>query len=366
MAETQNLYWEETENDGQALEAFLKNIYSKTNPFLYKYPILKDLNFWKFSGVKTSIFVSQAIGATILSGVRTGGLFFIIELKLLEKFGFTGFWANILGFIVMIAALFAFEGFLLGRGFSDGEKAEKINESLLGLWISTIVVVGGGIFSGLGITKIPENIDIWINTIIAIVTGCGSAGMTFFGAENISFALNKFSKKKEELEKKFETDEINYNELLSIWQQEGAEEFHKSKYNNRRKDSIYAPVQKPVQSGVQSGVQSEQKIEQNVQPVQEMFVVEKPLPIYEQIRIKIEKYVDDNHILPPVNKFSDENNFSKAYVSTGLNEYIFKNQKWLLGEGLVDLDRVQKAKNSVEKVKPGTTQVDEDGWPINN
>ncbi len=356
MEETQNLYWEETENDGQALEAFLKNIYSKTNPFLYKYPILKELNFWKFSGLKTSIFVSQAIGATVLSGVRTGGLFFIIELKLLEKFGFTGIGANILGFIVMIAALFAFEGFLLGRGFSDGEKAEKINESLLGLWISTIVVVGGGIFSGLGITKVDPIIDIWINTIIAVVTGCGAAGMTFFGAENISYAINKYSKKKEEIESKFEKDEINYNELLVIWQQEGAEEFHKSKYNNRRKDSIYS-------RGVQTGVQSEQKIEQPVQPV---FVVEKPLPIYEQIKIAIEKYVSENHVLPPVNKFSDENNFSKAYVSTSLNEYIFKNQKWLLNEGLVDSDRVQKAKNSVEKVKPGTTEVDEDGWPVNN
>ena len=98
--------------------------------------------------------------------------------------------------------------------------------------------------------------------------------------------------------------------------------------------------------------------------VQEVFVVEKPLPIYEQIRIAIEKYVADYHVLPPVNKFSEENDFSKAYVSTSLNEYIFKNQKWLLNEGLVDLDRVQKAKNSVEKVKPGTTEVDEDGWPI--
>lgn len=346
MEETQNLYWEETRNDGQALQAYLENIYSKTNPFLYKYPMLEELNFWKFSGLKTSIFVFQAIGATILSGVRTGGLFFIIELKLLEKFGFTGFWAEFTGFIVMIAALFAFEGFLLGRGFSDGEKSTKINESFLGLLISTVVVVGGGIFSGLGITSVPKEIDLWINTIIAIITGMGAAGMTFFGAENIGFALNKFNKKKEELKKIYDEKEKEYNELLTIWQQEGAEEFHKSKYNNRRKDSIY--VQKTFKN---ENIQTE-----NENLVQNNFKVEQKISKNEQCRNMIENFVSQQGRLPKIEEIISNTNFSGGLASTCLQEFIYSHGIELLDKGLITQKKYDEINKKFDIVEEETTE----------
>jgi len=268
MAEEQNsnIYNDQTLDDKNSLTAYLDNIYTNINPFPYARPQLKEVTFWKFSGVKTAIFVMQAIGAAILSAIRTGGLFLIIELLLIIKFGLPDYVGNVFGYVSMFAALFTFEGFLLAKGISEGEKSNDLNESNIALWISFIVTVGAGIFSGLGIVKIGSDVEYWIDLLLAIASAVGASGMTYFGSQNIGFAFKKFNDKKDELDNIYRKQCEDYNILLATWKSEGAEEYNKSRYNNRRKDSFY---------NFQNGISKNQKIEI---PVQNPFIVEQKIP----------------------------------------------------------------------------------------
>lgn len=236
MAEEQNaedvdIYTEETRKDAEAIESYLQNVYSLQVPPPQK-PTPRDLSFWDIAGLESSIFVSSALGAAILSAIRTSGLFFLLEMLLMQKYNIDPLIGGGLGFIAAIASLLAFEGFLLGYGVVKGKRSGKMEVSTAGMIISFVTVVAAGIFSSLSIVTINETLEIVINTIMAVITGGAAAAVAFFASENFGYIQNSVAAKRNE--KLFA-----HQEAINEWREKGVATYKRSHYNIRSSKSIY-------------------------------------------------------------------------------------------------------------------------------
>ena len=179
-----NLYEQELQKDNQAFEAYLRNIYEKHVPRPTP-PTEEDLSFWTIAGLESSLFVLSAVGAAVLSAVRTGGLFWLLETLLFAKFG-TDYQAggNILGFVSMVASLLAFEGFLLAFGLTKGRESGKMEVSKIGLNVSMVTVIAAGIFSSFSIVTLTNAQQQFMDIVLALITGGASALVAFYSSEN--------------------------------------------------------------------------------------------------------------------------------------------------------------------------------------
>ena len=77
-----NEFEEETKKDRESLNSYLNNIYSYTNPFPYKQPTKKEINFWEFSGIKTSLFVLHQLLFLMENSPRIFLLLFHLNTKI--------------------------------------------------------------------------------------------------------------------------------------------------------------------------------------------------------------------------------------------------------------------------------------------
>jgi len=290
-----------------------------------------------------------ALCGVVLSAIRTGGLFFILETLLLKKYGIDPIVSNIISALAAIMALGTFELYLVFDGYSKGKKKNQITSSRIGMIVSFAVILVAGLFSSfILVDTIPKDWQTVIDIVVAIITGCGAGVITYFGGENIGFSFTDFENKK----KKIFSD---YQDEYLAWRESAVKSYKTSQFNFHRKGgSTFAPP-------VQIPVQFEQKFEQGVQ---NQLNNGKKIPLYEKIRQSIEQYVNEKMILPNVNEFALANGFTKAYVSIGLNEYIYKNRVWLLENNITNNERVIQASQSLEKAKPGSVNFDEDGWPV--
>jgi hypothetical protein len=224
-----NVYESILSQDGEAIEAYLKNIYRKSVPEP-EAPTSDDLSFWKIAGLESSMFVLSAIGAAILSAIRTGGLFYILEIKLIEKFEIDPLFGNIFGVISMITALLAFEGFLLAFGLTRGKESGRLEVSRVGMVLSLITIVGAGVFSSFSIVSVTDGFQSFMNILLALITGSASAFIAFYAAENLGFILNHVTAKKNEILS-------DHQEAYMNWREDAVSAYLKSHYNIRHKKS---------------------------------------------------------------------------------------------------------------------------------
>jgi len=239
MSNEENFYNEVLENDGQAIEAYLENVFSKSVP-PPEPPSREDLSFWNIAGLESSLFTLSAIGAAILSAIRTGGLFYILEVLLIASFNIDNRIGSFFGWTSMITALLAFEGFLLAYGLTEGRKSGKQEVSKHGLWISMITVVAVGIFSSFSIVSVTSEVQTGMNIFLALITGGASAFVAFFSTKNLGYILNHVRAEKNRIE-------AEHRNAFIEWRQEGVDAYLSSKYNIRLKRSqkIYNEYREP-------------------------------------------------------------------------------------------------------------------------
>ena len=187
-----NIYDEATKNDAMAIESFLENVYAKSVPPPLK-PNKKELSFWAIAGLESTIFVMSAIGAAVLSAIRTSGLFFILESLLMIKFNLDVNFGYGLGILAMVSSLLAFEGYLLGYGLVKGRRSGRLEVSNVGMWISMITVIAAGIFSSLSIVTLSETANLIVNGLMAVITGAAAAIVAFYASENFLKPINVLS-----------------------------------------------------------------------------------------------------------------------------------------------------------------------------
>ena len=145
-------------------EEYIETVYSLRVPPPTP-PTEEELSFWNIVGIKSTLFTLSAFGAVVFSAIRTGGYFYLVEQVLLSHYGISSTVTNILSFLAFVTALLAFEGYALADGFSKGEQLDDTKEFEIGFWSSLITIGLVGIFSGLSIVEIPENISNILTTI---------------------------------------------------------------------------------------------------------------------------------------------------------------------------------------------------------
>lgn len=313
---------ERTQEDSKSIEAYIENIYSQKvvppSP-----PSKNSLSFWKLSGLEAMLFTISAISGAILSSIRTGGLFYLLEIKLLTEYNIDPFITNLLAISALITSLATFEGFLLAFGFYKGKANGKLNASVAGLLSSFIVVLAAGVFSGLGIVNnIPENIRMAINVSLALITGLGAAFVVFFSSENIGFTVTSYEHKKKNI--------INeYQELYQDWRRHAVQSYMTSHYYKSSKN-------------VQNTFNNEQNLNKSSMEVQNTFNLPTKESKFEQSLLAIENFVNQYGRLPKIDELV-EIGISRGYASMAINKFIVDNGDKLIHSGIIDEDRLNSA-----------------------
>jgi hypothetical protein len=326
--EERNIYEEELRKDNEAFEAYLNNIYKKDVP-RPEPPTPEELSFWRLAGLESSLFVMSAIGSALLSAIRTGGLFWLLEELLFQKFGLDSqfsFLGNVLGFGSMIFALLAFEGFLLGYGLTKGRESGKMEVSKTGLVVSLVTVISAGIFSSFSIVTVSEGWQAFMNIVLALITGGASALVAFYSSENLGFILNNVSSKKNE--KLYEHRKADMR-----WREDARDSYVSSHYNIRHKksDRVYGNTQSPQS---QQQPKQEQKQEQ-----------QKKLSKFEMAYNFINDYYLQNENIPTNKTVSETAGVALGTSYSALQKFVIDNAQLLLGSGKItekDLEETNK------------------------
>jgi len=196
------------ERDANAQEVYIENVYSrKITP-----PEKPKTTFWSIVGVDAVLYTISGIGASILSGIRTGGLFYILEQTLLTEYNLGSAITGSLSTASLITSLLAFEGFLLATGFSNGRRKGKVTISKWSLFVAFLVVMSAGIFSGLGIIDTTSEMNNILNVILALITAIGAGVITYFGGENIGYSFHFYNEEKKRMIEEYKNEYNEYRE----------------------------------------------------------------------------------------------------------------------------------------------------------
>lgn len=325
--EERNIYEEELRKDNEAFEAYLNNIYKKDVP-RPEPPTPEELSFWRLAGLESSLFVMSAIGSALLSAIRTGGLFWLLEELLFQKFGLDdqfSFLGSILGFGSMIFALMAFEGFLLGYGLTKGRESGKMEVSKTGLIVSLVTVISAGIFSSFSIVNVTEGFQAFMNILLALITGGASALVAFYSSENLGFILNNVSSKKNE-------KLSEHREADRRWREDARDSYVSSHYNIRHKksDRVYGSNTQSTQSN-----QETSKSNQKQEP-------QKKLSKFDVAYNFISEYYAQNKNLP-TNKYVSENgDVALGTAYSALQKFTIDNAQELISLGKMTVEELSE------------------------
>lgn len=175
-------------------------------------PTDDEMSFFNIAGLEASIFVASGLGAAILSAIRTGGLFFLMEVLLIEKYKLNPFLGFGLGAIAALASLLTFEGSLVAVGLIKGRESGKIKVSMLVVILSLTTVILASIFSSFSVVDIDKSVSLWMNIILAVITGLASPTATYLLFENVGFVRNFVTSEREKMISTFK-------EKLEEWDQ---------------------------------------------------------------------------------------------------------------------------------------------------
>lgn len=238
LDENQIDYAKELQKDADAQRAYVDNIYSKkVKP--PKEPNEEDLTFWKLVGIEVTIFFLVAIGTVVFSSIRTGGMFYVMELLLLAEFNIPEIVKTIFSFSSMVGSLMAFEGYLAGKGFFDGKNNEDVVVSKEATIAAFTVIILAGIFSGLGLFgTINEIFKMVFYGILALATAIAGGILSLHSGVNIGYAFKLYEVKKDKILSEYQG---KYDE----WLNKAYDAYANSNYNirHKRSDKIFRQKQ---------------------------------------------------------------------------------------------------------------------------
>ena len=312
-------------------------------------PTDAELSFKNLVGIKALLFTVSALGAAVFSSIRTGGYFFIVENVLLKKYlvgSQYDFIVWILSIAAFVAALFTFEGYALGDGFSKGEKKTDITSSRWGLNISLGVIMVVGVFSGLEIVAIPENVRIILSTVVAILTSLGAGAVAFFGGENIGFAFAEYKIRKQKL---LDDYGIRYAE----WRDGGIRSFNAVYRRFQKSKSVQenSKSEQNLNNGVQGSSQIEPDLNGSSNGVQTSFKTPGKVKQSDVIKDFIHDFVKAQGKLPSIPEIMANIVASKSTIFYAAAEYAVENADALVQSGLVSPEGIEKARESLDKKK---------------
>jgi len=282
-------------------------------------PTDDEMSFFNIAGLEASIFVASGLGAAILSAIRTGGLFFLMEVLLIEKYKLNPFLGFGLGAIAALASLLTFEGSLVAVGLIKGRESGKIKVSMLVVILSLTTVILASIFSSFSVVDIDKNVSLWMNIILAVITGLASPTATYLLFENVGFVRNFVTSEREKMISTFK-------EKLEEWDQGML-----SSYNASRKTI----VNRVGDNYVPQSQGQEQKKEESQK---------KPSKFEIAYNFIVDYYSQYENI--PTNKIvSDSASVALGTAFSAIQKFVIDNAQMLLNAGKItekDLEETNK------------------------
>lgn len=326
--------FEFSKKEAKAIDDYIKDIYSKK----VKEPERGDLSFWKIAGIEASIFLLVALGVIVFSSIRTGGLFFILESLLLQKFNINETIKNGFSFVDMVASLMAFELFVAGVGFARGKANTDVKISRLGEYASLTVIVLAGVFSGIGLIKIDSNIETWFYIVIALSTALAGGIVAIASGENIGYTFSKVSSERKRI-----IDE--HREEHQRWLDGAIKAYNTSHYNlaSKRSAEFFNSIKARAESS-----QNERSLNNSEQTVQNELNVHKSISKLEIVYQSIEQFVQKYNRMPTTDELVNAG-ASRAYASLAMNQFTVNNADKLIKGGVVNQERVNKAVAYMQK-----------------
>lgn len=303
--------------EAQQMEDYINNFYSKKVPPPIK-PTEEDLSFWKISGFETLSFFIPSIAFAIFSAIRTSGFFFVQEQTLLRKYNIPEEFIWFLSLIVMITGIFGFEGILLAAGIKRGRNQNENEEQKWSTYLSTSVIIGIGIYIGINMLDVPDDVMLYINVGMALLTGIGGGIITYFGGNDIGYALSKFDRTRLDVQE-------NYQD----------------QYNHWRESAIQSYISAKKQVAKISGIQ---------QPTLQELTNKQP-EVMNKKRTKVEiaydfikEYYLENKYLPIIQLVSDSTGVANGTCQPAMENFKLDNEEELLQNKVVTFEEIEKIK----------------------
>ncbi len=306
--------------EAEQLDNYIGTYYTAKVPPPTK-PEKSDLSFWKLSGFETISFFIPSISFAIFSALRTSGFFLIEQLSLYAiyeaKFGFPRTLSWILSAIVMIASVLGFEGYMLAKGIKEGRNQSENHVSRTGTWLTFAVIILAGVYTGVGLITIPDNVKTFIDVFMALITGVSGGIITFYGGNDIGYAIKSFEAKKRKIENEFQ-----------------------SRYNDWYESAVQSYITAKRQVSKVSGVSNASKIEQIKEERQEQKKISKFDIAYNFI---VEYYSNSKTI--PTNKYvSDNAEVALGTAYSALQKFVIDNATELVAENRVTTEYLEETK----------------------
>ncbi len=310
-------YQEYLEKESAKLEAH-KEWFAKHKIPKPKSPTVEELKFWNIAGLEASIFVASGLGAALLSAIRTSGVFFLMEILLVEKYGLDQFWGYVLGGVAAFASLLTFEGSLIGSGLIKGRESGKVKVSGFIVGLSLLTVVIASIFSSFTIVQLSDRADLIMTITLAIITGLSSPIASYILFENVGFLRNFVKNTRIQMNDEFMVESKKWDDAVL------------SSYNSSR-NTIVSRIGDNYISSIQdedSHYEEQPKKKTKVEIAYEF----------------VKEYYFQNKAIPTNQVVSDGTDVSIGTCYEAINNFIIQNEFELIENKILTLEEIEKIK----------------------
>lgn len=306
--------------EAEQLKDYIDTYYAVKVPPPAK-PKPEELSFWKLAGFETLSFFIPSISFAIFSAIRTSGFFFVQEKTHLERFGIPVILVWLLSFVVMLSSILGFEGILLARGIKRGRQQDENKEENWATILSVSVIISVAIYTGVSMIQgIPDNVMLYIDVFMILLTGIAGGIITFFGGNDIGFAWKTYETKKETMLTEHQT---KYDE----WYEKAVQSYISTKKQVSKVTAIPNSSRQPNQTETEQGNSKNQSKAQRA---------------YDFVK----QYYLKNGDLPTNKIVSDGTGLAVGTAFSAIESFVFDNAEELVSKGLVSQEKVDKIRKS--------------------
>jgi hypothetical protein len=300
------------------------------------------LSFWTIAGLEAIFFTLAGLGVAIYSAIRTGGLFYLMEVLLLKEYNLPDSIVSLFSLSAMVTSLLAFELYVLAHGFSKGRENKDINRSGIGLYLSLGVIVLAGVFTGFAlIPELNSTFKLVFYTIIAVATGVAGGLIALYAGENIGFTFFKVETVRKNL-----TDK--HMENYQKWREAAVKAYSSSHYAlGSKKSTSFArnvagvPLEPPTETPahLKSGKAKLKETEWTDADSEEFVLAYN----------KIVAFVKENARLLRVTEL-DNLGTDKSETYLAFSRFILHNEQYLINNNFATAENIKKVKKYIQKV----------------
>lgn len=290
------------ELDGLRLKKFREQLFEPTNPFP-EAPQLAEYSWEEFDetgtsfleerGVEAFVNLLATVGGIVFSAIRTAGIYYIAETKLLETYGMSINAQRIWSFLAAASAIAIIEGVMAGWGWIHGKNSNKTNTSWAPVWLAGTIAALAGVlptFELLPPFGGKEGLHLFLIGLLTFLSGPGIGYLVVVVTQNYGHLHNAWRASLDQRIAEHNADQLRReaehntrnNQLLQTYE-DAREEWFTRLGDAFKRARARRPVVHPNGNGATPPPQPEP---------------EEPEQSADEIQIRVERWLNDQ--IPPI------------------------------------------------------------------